>query len=78
MSADASPPQGYETKAMPGYVPATVPASDHPGPGFAGQDGYSNSPGVAEPAANEKSTADPESSTEADTGGKKSKATPKP
>lgn len=48
MSADAKP-AGYETKSVPGYVPATVPTADHPGPYFEGQDGYSNTPGVSDP-----------------------------
>lgn len=64
MSADASPPQGYETKSTPGYVPASVPNPDHPGHpvGFAGVAGYSNTPGITDPEPSSGSSSSPEES----------------
>lgn len=50
MSAQDGPPQGMETKNVPGYVPAQVVNNDHPGHGsFAGSAGYSNTPGILDP-----------------------------
>lgn len=50
MSAQDGPPQGMETKQVPGYVPAQTVNNDHPGHGnFAGQPGYTNTPGIGEP-----------------------------
>lgn len=56
MSAQDGPPQGMETKNVPGYVPAPVVNPDHPGHfgnpdqgGFAGTAGYTNTPGILDP-----------------------------
>lgn len=50
MSAQDGPPQGMETKNVPGYVPAQTVNSDHPGHGdFAGREGYTNTPGILNP-----------------------------
>jgi len=62
MSAQDGPPQGMETKSVPGYVPAQTISNDHPGHGeFAGQAGYTNTPGILDPEPakdeGEKSTA---------------------
>lgn len=54
----SGPPEGFETKTTPGgnvpgtYTPAAVVAGDHPGHavGFAGQPGYTNTPGIGDPA----------------------------
>lgn len=63
MSAQDGPPQGMETKNVPGYVPAQVVNSDHPGHmgtkdagGFTGAAGYTNTPGILDPE--EKSSED--------------------
>lgn len=60
MSAQDSPPQGMETKNVPGYVPAQTVNNDHPGHGeFAGKAGYTNTPGILDPeeSAGESKTA---------------------
>jgi hypothetical protein len=51
MSAQDGPPQGMETKNVPGYVPAQTVSGDHPGhsAGFAGSPGYTNTPGILDP-----------------------------
>lgn len=50
MSAQDGPPQGMETKNVPGYVPAQTVSNDHPGHGdFAGSAGYTNTPGILDP-----------------------------
>lgn len=53
MSAQDGPPQGMETKNVPGYVPAQNIVNDHPGhvggEGFAGTAGYTNTPGILDP-----------------------------
>jgi hypothetical protein len=50
MSAQDGPPQGMETKNVPGYVPAPTVNPDHPGHGdFAGTAGYTNTPGILDP-----------------------------
>jgi hypothetical protein len=53
MSAQGGPPQGMETKNVPGYVPAQNISNDHPGhvggDGFAGSAGYTNTPGILDP-----------------------------
>jgi hypothetical protein len=44
MTSDNKPPQGFETKSVPGYVPAVVPAGGDPvTEGIV--PGFSNSPG---------------------------------
>jgi hypothetical protein len=60
-SEKSGPPAGFETKNVPGsYTPAAVVSGDHPGHavGFAGKPGYTNTPGIDDPAesADAKST----------------------
>lgn len=79
MSAQDGPPQGMETKNVPGYVPAPVVNPDHPGHfgnpdqgGFAGKAGYTNTPGVLDPEQKSDDTANAgaDDSGGADDGGK--------
>lgn len=52
MSAQDGPPQGMETKNVPGYVVAQPVNADHPGHmtnRFAGTAGYTNTPGILDP-----------------------------
>lgn len=64
MSAQDGPPQGMETKQVPGYVPAQTVINDHPGHGdFAGQPGYTNTPGIGNPEATDDKAAEKTSST---------------
>lgn len=51
MSAQDGPPAGMEKKNVPGYVPAQVVNSDHPGHlgTFAGTPGYTNTEGILDP-----------------------------
>ncbi len=56
MSAQDGPPQGMETKDVPGNTPGYVVAqtvnADHPGhmtDKFAGVAGYTNTPGITDP-----------------------------
>lgn len=71
MSAQDGPPKGMETKQVPGYVPAQVVSSDHPGHlgTFAGQEGYTNTPGILDPQESGK-----DDSGESDSSGTKTAA----
>jgi len=70
MSAQDSPPQGMETKNVPGYVPAQTVNNDHPGHGdFAGTAGYTNTPGILDPAESEESKPAKKTAAPAKTGG---------
>lgn len=60
MSAQDGPPQGMETKNVPGYVPAQTVNNDHPGHGdFAGTAGYTNTPGILDPESEESGESKP-------------------
>lgn len=90
MSEQGGPPQGMETKNVPGYVVAQPVNADHPGhmtDRFAGKAGYTNTPGITDPAdedvaassgdAEQSGAGDDSGGTESQSGDGAGKAAPK-